>query len=37
MGVPDKADSCDSGHEEDSCSEPGDQSYQLPDTNERER
>lgn len=35
--VPDKADSCDSGHEEDSCSEPGDQSYELPDTNERTR
>jgi len=37
--VPDKADSCDSGHEDDSCSEPGEpvDSYELPDTNERTR
>ena len=36
--VPDKSDSCDSGHE-DSCSEPGEptDSYDLDDTNERTR
>jgi len=37
--VPDKADSCDSGHEEDSCSEPGEavETYDLPDDEERTR
>merc|ERR1719430_1871777 len=37
--VPDKSDSCDSGHEEDSCSDPGEtnDSYELPDVNERTR
>lgn len=36
--VPDKADSCDSGHEEDTCSEPGaEDSEELPDTDERTR
>ena len=36
--VPDKPDSCDSGHE-DSCSEPGEaaDSYDLDDTDERTR
>lgn len=37
--VPDKADSCDSGHEEDSCSEPGEavETDALEDENERTR
>lgn len=37
--VPDKPDSCDSGHEEDSGSEPGEanDSYELPDNDERTR
>jgi len=38
--VPDKSDSCDSGHEEDSCSEPDNSSgpdFEIEDTNERTR
>jgi len=34
--VPDKSDSCDSGHEEDSCSEPEVPEFEI-DTNERTR
>merc|ERR1711892_1623768 len=34
--VPDKSDSCDSGHEEDSCSDPEVQEFEI-DTNERTR
>jgi len=38
--VPDKSDSCDSGHEEDSCSEPDGSSgpdFEIEDSNERTR